>query len=59
MAPDHCCQEKPLNVKRTWTRGGDCEILETEDDIEAAVIDTTDAHMHRTEKTVNKVSRTR
>jgi REP element-mobilizing transposase RayT len=28
----------PLNVPRTWTRGGDCEILFTKDDVESAVI---------------------
>jgi len=31
-------QEKPLNVERTWTRGGDCEILDSDEDIEAAVM---------------------
>ena len=35
-------QDKPLVAKRTWTKGGDCEILDTDDDIEAAVIYTTD-----------------
>ncbi len=28
----------PRNSLRTLTRGGDCEILDTEEDIEAAVI---------------------
>ena len=36
-------QETPLVADRTWTKGGDCEILDTDDDIEAAVIYTTDA----------------
>lgn len=31
-------QQKPLNVERTWTRGGDCEILDSDEDIEAAVM---------------------
>ena len=31
-------QEKPLVADRTWTQGGDCELLDTEDEIEAAVI---------------------
>lgn len=35
-------QERPLNVQRTWTKGGDCQILDSEDDIEAAVIYTLD-----------------
>lgn len=30
-------QAVPLNVDRTWTKGGDCEILDSDDDIEAAV----------------------
>ena len=30
-------QANPLNVEKTWTRGGDCEILDGEADIEAAV----------------------
>ena len=30
-------QSKPLNVSRTWTRGGDCEILDGEEAIEAAI----------------------
>ncbi len=36
-------QDKPLIVDRTWTKGGDCEILDTDDDIEAAVLYTTEA----------------
>ncbi len=36
-------QSTPLIVDRTWTRGGDCEILDTEEDIEAAVIYITEA----------------
>ena len=31
-------QPAPLQVSRTWTRGGDCEILDTDDEIELAVI---------------------
>jgi len=31
-------QENPLNVAKTWTRGGDCEILEDDTQIEAAVL---------------------
>ena len=31
-------QDQPLVVERTWTRGGDCEILDLEDDIESAII---------------------
>ena len=30
-------QEIPLEVPRTWTRGGDCEILDSDTDIEAAI----------------------
>ena len=36
-------QEKPLVADRTWTKGGDCEILDTDDDIEAAVIYTNES----------------
>ena len=36
-------QEQPQIAERTWTRGGDCEILDTDDDIEAAVIYVTEA----------------
>ena len=36
-------QDKPLIAVRTWTRGGDCEVLDTEDDIEAAVQYVTEA----------------
>jgi REP element-mobilizing transposase RayT len=35
-------QDKPLLANRTWTKGGDCEILDTEDDIEAAIIYVTE-----------------
>ena len=31
-------QEKPLNCTRTWTRGGDIEILDTEEDVRLAVL---------------------
>jgi len=31
-------QATPLKVERTWTRGGDCEILDTDEDIESAVL---------------------
>jgi len=31
-------QSVPLNAERTWTRGGDCEILDSEADVEAAVL---------------------
>ena len=36
-------QAEPLFVERTWTRGGDIEILDTDDDIELAVIYVTEA----------------
>ena len=31
-------QEKPLIAERTWTRGGDCSILDGDDEIENAVV---------------------
>ena len=31
-------QTKPLDCERTWTRGGDMEILDKEEDVEAAVL---------------------
>ena len=31
-------QTTPLNVARTWTRGGDCEVLRDEAGVEAAVL---------------------
>lgn len=31
-------QQNPLRRDRTWTRGGDVEVLDTEDDLEAAVL---------------------
>ncbi|MCR9295266.1 MAG: transposase [bacterium] len=31
-------QEKPLVTDRTWTRGGDCSILDGDDEIENAVV---------------------
>ncbi len=31
-------QETPLVARRTWTRGGDCSILDTEDEIESAIV---------------------
>jgi len=36
-------QDQPLVAERTWTRGGDCEILDLEDDIESAVEYTLEA----------------
>ncbi len=30
-------QQTPLNVPRTWTRGGDCEILDGNESVEAAI----------------------
>jgi len=36
-------QDQPLIVDRTWTKGGDCEILDTDDDIEAALQYVTEA----------------
>ena len=36
-------QADPLIVERTWTRGGDCEILDSDEDIEAAVEYTVNA----------------
>lgn len=36
-------QAKPLVVERTWTRGGDCEIVDGDADIEAAVLYVTEA----------------
>ena len=36
-------QKMPLNHERTWTRGGDCEILDTDEEIEAAVLYTLEA----------------
>ena len=31
-------QEQPLIARRTWTRGGDCSILNGDDDIENAIV---------------------
>jgi REP element-mobilizing transposase RayT len=31
-------QETPLIAERTWTRGGDCSILEGDEEIEAAIV---------------------
>jgi len=36
-------QAKPLIVERTWTRGGDIEILDTDEDVDAAVLYVTEA----------------
>ena len=36
-------QSEPLNVERTWTRGGDIELLDTLDDINACVLYLTEA----------------
>jgi REP element-mobilizing transposase RayT len=30
-------QSTPLNVEKTWTTGGDCEILDRDEDIDAAI----------------------
>ena len=35
-------QDQPLHAKRTWTKGGDCEILDADDDVEAVVIYVTE-----------------
>ena len=31
-------QRDPLDVERTWSRGGDCQLLKNEADVEAAVL---------------------
>ena len=31
-------QETPLNVELTWTRGGDCSILDGDEEIESAIV---------------------
>jgi len=36
-------QSTPLVVDRTWTTGGDCEILDSDADVEASVIYVTEA----------------
>jgi REP element-mobilizing transposase RayT len=36
-------QPHPLTCERTWTKGGDCEVLDTDDDIHAAVEYVTEA----------------
>jgi REP element-mobilizing transposase RayT len=36
-------QATPLDVERTWTRGGDCELLSDDADVEAAVLYVTEA----------------
>ena len=36
-------QSTPLVVDRTWTTGGDCEILDSDADVEASVICVTEA----------------
>jgi hypothetical protein len=36
-------QTVPLYVPQTWSRGGDCEVLDSEDDIELAVVYVTEA----------------
>ena len=46
-------QQLPLRVDRTWTKGGDCEILDRDDDIEAAVIYTTEAQ-DRKDREINE-----
>ncbi len=35
-------QSIPLNIQRTWTRGGDCEILDGDAEVEAAVLYVTE-----------------
>jgi len=35
-------QSIPLHVERTWTRGGDCEILDGDVEVEAAVLYVTE-----------------
>ena len=41
-------QASPLNVARTWARGGDCELLDGEAGIEAAVLYVTEAQDRKT-----------
>jgi REP element-mobilizing transposase RayT len=36
-------QKQPLIAERTWTRGGDCETLDSDEDIEMAVLYVTEA----------------
>ena len=36
-------QAQPLNVERTWTRGGDIELLDTVDEINACVLYVSEA----------------
>lgn len=36
-------QPVPLNVERTWAKGGDTEILDTEDEIQACILYTLEA----------------
>ncbi len=40
-------QTVPLQADRTWTKGGDCEVLETDDDVHDAVIYVTEAQDHK------------
>jgi len=47
-------QKTALVARRTWTKGGDCEILDNDDDIEAAVIYTIDAQ-DRKDRESNKL----
>ena len=35
-------QPNPLCVNRTWTKGGDCEILDTDEDLHAAILYVTE-----------------
>ncbi len=30
-------QEKPLNVEKTWSTGGDCEVIDNDDDLETVI----------------------
>ena len=41
-------QDQPLVVERTWTRGGDCELLDSEDEIHAAVAYTLEGQDRQT-----------
>ena len=36
-------QDQPLQAERTWTRGGDVDILDTDEDVEACVLYVTEA----------------
>jgi REP element-mobilizing transposase RayT len=36
-------QTQPMNRPKTWTKGGDIEVLDTDDDMESAVLYVTEA----------------